>query len=70
MLARKETINVEDINEELCFNLDNSRWLKHITHRLIDNEGYEYYYSVLSTEKLAKLVDEVQKHIKNKTIEL
>jgi hypothetical protein len=58
-------IIIEDIDEDLCFNMDFPRWLRQITsNKLIDNCGYEYNYSALSLEQLARLVDRLKIYYK------
>ena len=45
--------------------MDFPRWLQQVTsNKLIDNYGYEYGYSYLSLDLLAKLVDRLQIYYK------
>ena len=55
----KDLIKVD--NDELNFNLDGGRWLDCLTPmNIVDNEGYEYGYGVLSHEQIMELADWVE----------
>jgi hypothetical protein len=48
------------VDEDFMFNLENGRYLTEITPRgLIDNEGYQYTFSIIDTEQLCQLADEL-----------
>jgi hypothetical protein len=45
-------------DDNLMFNLDGGRYLTEISKNvLIDNEGYQYWYSCLTLEQLCEVVD-------------
>jgi hypothetical protein len=46
------------VPHQLAFNLDGNRWLDEIQENgLIDNSGYHYSFSVLTTDQLCELAD-------------
>tara|TARA_Y100000389_G_scaffold203324_1_gene251404 strand:+ start:1364 stop:1519 length:156 start_codon:yes stop_codon:yes gene_type:complete len=50
------------VPDELCFNLEGSRYLTNVTKNcLVDNSGYEYNFYVLDIEQLCEIADYVQK---------
>ncbi len=49
---------VVKVDGDLCYNLDDNRWLVEVTqNELIDNQGYQYQFNVLEFENLCCIAD-------------
>lgn len=48
------------VPDELAFNLGGNRWLDELVNdSILDNQGYEYCYSVLNAQQLCELADKL-----------